>query len=311
MPALGHYRRKLPNGGDDVRFDVEARIVGSSSAEPSARLGLAMTDLDEAALELAGAGWRVVPCQPRGKRPVTVHGTKDATTDLAQVEWWWRRWRQANIAGIVPDGLVGLNIDPRNDAERSLRVLEHEHGPLPITLTVRTGGGGEHRYFRHPGGELRSTVHALGPGLEVKVGGSGTLMLPPSIHAAGRRYEWVDPNCSPAPLPSWLAAWLRPPPLRPPPPRVDRPRCTDRYGAVALEREAEDVAAAPAGMRNHRLNVAAFSLGQLVGGGVLDPGVVAEVLVKAARAAGLGEQEAVRTCASGLRAGLANPRSVA
>jgi hypothetical protein len=62
------------------------------------------------------------------------------------------------------------------------------------------------------------------------------------------------------------------------------------------------------GSRNHRLNAAAFSLGQLVGAGMLDVNEVAGTLLGAAQAAGLSEIEAQRTIASGLTAGQRHPR---
>ncbi len=62
------------------------------------------------------------------------------------------------------------------------------------------------------------------------------------------------------------------------------------------------------GTRNHRLNAAAFSLGQLVGAGLLHLDAVAGALLVAALASGLGETEAMRTIGSGLAAGQRCPR---
>ena len=63
------------------------------------------------------------------------------------------------------------------------------------------------------------------------------------------------------------------------------------------------------GFRNHALNRSAFSLGQLVGIGCLDKAIVESRLVAVALSIGLAEREARRTVASGLTAGIANPRS--
>jgi hypothetical protein len=62
------------------------------------------------------------------------------------------------------------------------------------------------------------------------------------------------------------------------------------------------------GNRNDTLNRAAFNLGQLVGGGLLDPHTVAVELAAAARDVGLPRVEARRTIASGLAAGQRHPR---
>ena len=48
--------------------------------------------LPRAAGVLAASGLPVFPCVPGGKRPLTLHGFHEATTDLSQVAVWWRRW---------------------------------------------------------------------------------------------------------------------------------------------------------------------------------------------------------------------------
>lgn len=116
--------------------------------------------------------------------------------------------RDVNV-GIVTgavSGLAVLDVDARNGGDETLRDLTAKHGPIPDTATVLTGGGGEHLYFRLPGGvALRSCV--LGPGLELKAEGS-YVVAPPSLHAWGRQYDWElgrDPRTlPPAPLPDWL-----------------------------------------------------------------------------------------------------------
>ena len=69
--------------------------------------------------------------------------------------------------------------------------------------------------------------------------------------------------------------------------------------------------AARVGTRNDTLNDAAFALGQLVAAGALGESQVHAALVIAATATGLPEDEARRTIASGMRAGVASPRTAA
>jgi hypothetical protein len=85
---------------------------------------------------------------------------------------------------------------------------------------------------------------------------------------------------------------------------------SERYVATALRREADAVANAGEGQRSDQLNRSAFALGTLVGGGALTFDAVTTALLDAALDAGLGYTEASRTIASGLRAGMARPRSV-
>jgi putative DNA primase/helicase len=158
-------------------------------------------------------------CEKVGKHPRTgygiAHGLNDATTDTALIRWWWEaEWPQANV-GIrtgQESGLVVLDVDPRHGGDASLRELEAQHGALPITPTALSGGGGRHFYFQHPG--FRVPCGVLDAGLDIK-GDGGSIVAPPSLHASGGQYKWIEgrtPTAVPlAPLPSWMLARLQEP----------------------------------------------------------------------------------------------------
>lgn len=127
----------------------------------------------------------------------------------------------ANIAivtGLV-SGLVVLDLDPRHGANASVEQMEREHGALAKTVEARTGGGGRHLYFAHPGRITRNRV-AVAPGVDLR-GDGGYVVAPPSVHATGDPYRW---ECSPdvcrlAPVPEWVlraSADDRPPRGHPP-----------------------------------------------------------------------------------------------
>jgi hypothetical protein len=69
-----------------------------------------------------------------------------------------------------------------------------------------TGGGGRHLYFAHPGGLVRNKV-GLAPGIDIRADG-GYVVAPPSLHASGLRYVWVEGRAPGrieiAALPDWL-----------------------------------------------------------------------------------------------------------
>jgi len=50
------------------------------------------------ALTLASRRLHVFPCKPRDKRPATINGLKDATTELDTIRHWWRQEPQLNVA---------------------------------------------------------------------------------------------------------------------------------------------------------------------------------------------------------------------
>lgn len=81
-----------------------------------------------------------------------------------------------------------------------------------------------------------------------------------------------------------------------------------KYVEKAVSGEVARVTGAANGERNATLNRAAFSLGQLVAGGVLSRGEAERELAQAARAVGLAEGETLATIKSGLDAGALEPR---
>jgi hypothetical protein len=102
----------------------------------------------DAALRFAADGRPVFPCA--GKRPYTEHGLLDATTDPDVIRGWWERWPDANVAvrtGQV-SGLLIVDVDDHD----ALHALARNHGELPRTASVTTPRGGQHYWFRHPGG---------------------------------------------------------------------------------------------------------------------------------------------------------------
>lgn len=162
--------------------------------------------LVNAALAYARRGWAVFPlhspmegacscgkpdCRNTGKHPRTPKGLHDATTDESTIRKWWTRWPTANIGVVTGEasGMFVLDVDPRNGGDLTLARLEREHGTLPPTLVARTGGGGRHILFAHPGMKVSAGVK-LGPGLDIK-GEGGYIVAAPSVHASGAKYEWT------------------------------------------------------------------------------------------------------------------------
>ena len=184
------------------------------------------SSLPSMAAAYASHGWPVFPLHSPGngptgcdcsrpcgknaaKHPRTAHGLLDASTDLATVTRWWETWPNANIAIATgtESGLVVLDVDVGVGGDASLCTFTDEHGRLPDTPTVLTGGGGLHYYFAHPGEIVRNSAGKLGAGLDIR-GDGGYVVAPPSVHRSGSLYEWAR-ACEPAPTPGWLLARLR------------------------------------------------------------------------------------------------------
>ena len=103
-----------------------------------------------------------------------------------------------------------LDIDPRNGGYKSLKRLKEELGPLPDTVTARTGGGGRHLVFKYPSFAVRKDTSGKKFGRGVDILSDGCIMVaPPSRHATGKRYRWKEGksyrDLEPATLPkTWL-----------------------------------------------------------------------------------------------------------
>lgn len=152
-------------------------------------------------------GWAVVPlwwpadshvcacmagasCERVGKHPHSAHGSAAPITDLTNAELYWYRHPRCNVGvatGAV-SGIVVMDIDPRHGGSDSIDRIKELHGPPSVTPTSITGGGGQHRVYSHPGGEVRNSIGSM-PGIDIR-GDGGLIVAPPSLHGSGARYEW-------------------------------------------------------------------------------------------------------------------------
>jgi len=155
-------------------------VMGSGTPRCSCRQG-------------AACPTKLIGKHPRWLKDTLKHGHKSATTDLAIIRDWWKRWPDANIgiATGADSGFFVIDRDPRNGANDTWPELESKHGKFPSTVQVLTGGGGVHDYLLHPGPGryLRCKDGVLGAGIDIKADG-GYVVAPPSLHRSGKRYAW-------------------------------------------------------------------------------------------------------------------------
>lgn len=247
----------------------------------------------------------------RGKVPFLDNWQGLPRAPLEQVLEWAAagnlgiRCGSASFGGLV---VVDVEKDAAGDAFSGLG--------LPPTVSVRTGSGGFHHYYR-TGTIIKNSTAKLAPKVDVKAEG-GQVVFVGSIHPdTGQPYEFINGSetLEIAELPPEFieahAKHLRKdykPPLPPMPAAAAPPKST--YAKAALESECKAVAGAVEGTRNDTLNTAAFKLGQLVAAGALTYDETEGALLSAAFSCGLPEHEARGAIKSGLTAGGRSPRQL-
>ena len=111
-----------------------------------------------------------------------------------------------------------------------------------------------------------------------------------------------------APAPDWLIQLLVP--ERGPKQLRTVPEGSRANGLGALRRELQRLSQAAEGTRNHQLNVALFNMGRLVAAGAVCEQEAAAALIKQGQRIGLGAIECELTVASGMSAGMEQPREL-
>jgi hypothetical protein len=274
-------------------------VTPPASTPVDALTGAGGLSLPDAAAAYARAGLWVFPCVPGTKRPLTEHGFADASTDLARVASWWRRWPEANIGLATgrPGGFDVLDIDvhPGGSGFPALRRARQAGLVDRWAVLARSPAGGVHLYFpADPEREQRSW--AL-PRKHVDFRGTGGYVIaPPSQvtddHGDRRGYRLIATRRDTSPVEAGdLRRFLDPPRPRPP----VRPGVGLAGGSG--ERLGAWLAGQPEGNRNRALFWAACR--QAEAGVPQDE--ARSVLGSAAGRTGLGEREIDATLVSAYR----------
>ncbi|MBC9943174.1 bifunctional DNA primase/polymerase [Leucobacter sp. cx-328] len=260
--------------------------------------GLTMHD---ATLRLTEAGVPVFPCVPGSKRPLVPGGFQAATTNLKQVEAWWRRWPDANVA--VPTGRASgvevVDVDRHGESDLGLASFKRARDAGLLhgwTALVTTPSGGLHVYYPASPAREQRNWQAASAQIDFR-GEGGYVLVPPSrvsypdgssgVYALSAQSVAATSPVDAVTLRRFLA------PLRPrrqfPPSQFSGQR-----RGVSLERRAAWVAGLAEGERNAGLFYMAC---RMVEDGYALPETLS-VLGPAAEQAGLGVQEITRTVES-------------
>lgn len=109
---------------------------------------------------------------------------------------YWKEWtkgkqtfaKSSNLGLRTGNGLVILDIDPRNGGKESYKKLKAALHDMPHTVCSLTPSGGFHIYFESVE-PVRSQTNFM-PGIDIKAEG-GYVVFPPSVTPTGS-YRWFD-----------------------------------------------------------------------------------------------------------------------
>ena len=147
------------------------------------------------ALDYLERGFSVIPVGKDKKPAIDWKKFQSERANQKQIETWFYKSSSYNI-GIVTgniSGIVVVDVEAGGSVEN-----------LPPTVTVKTGGGGWHFYYKHPGRTIKNAVR-IRERMDVR-GDGGYVVAPPSLHGSGNRYEWaISPDQADfAELPLWI-----------------------------------------------------------------------------------------------------------
>src|SRR3989344_6493489 len=149
----------------------------------------------EAALHYAELGLSVIPVG-RDKKPlIEWKKYQEERASHEQIKEWWAQFPDVNV-GVVTgkiSGIVVVDVESGGDVKN-----------LPPTVISKTGGGGWHCFYLYPNLAVQNGVRVRE--LTDMRGDGGYVVIPPSLHKSGNRYEWlVSPNDADfAELPEWV-----------------------------------------------------------------------------------------------------------
>lgn len=154
-----------------------------------------MNELKEAALQYAKIGLAVFPLIEKDKKPITQNGFKDATTDPATIERWWKAHPNANIGiatGQMSGGIVAIDMDVDKEKDKDgyhtfLKWCADNYLVLPDSWLSITGRGGYHLIYK----STFPVPSKIGWLEDVDIRADGAyIVAPPSVHPNGTHYQW-------------------------------------------------------------------------------------------------------------------------
>lgn len=161
---------------------------------------------------LDSLGFNVLPARHRQKAPALSEWKKWSSARASHMTTSWFSGSTSNY-WIATGGISGVYVlDIDNDAaDRWWRDVVGFSDQMDSTVRVKTAKG-HHYYFHVPGNDMARgwSIHEQGIEFDIRGTGQG-VVVPPSVHESGFRYEWVQAPDQDKPLLGMVACpdWLK------------------------------------------------------------------------------------------------------
>lgn len=142
------------------------------------------------ALEYVDNGWSVLPVKPEDKRPYMTNWLQytRVRANKQSVANWFNSLTGAGI-GVVTGRISNMVVlDIESDCPYPIEDILKKY---PTQMYSRTGSGGYHLFYQYPTNVPR-VANRVGifERADLRADG-GFIVLPPTIHPSGGRYEWI------------------------------------------------------------------------------------------------------------------------
>lgn len=148
-------------------------------------------DLLEYASRYVNSGWSILPVRPDEKRPYMTNWRQymHQKADMKTVTPWFTMLKGAGV-GMVTGKISNIIVlDIESYCPTPIEEILEEY---PTQLVSRSGSGGYHLFYQYPTSR-QSISNRVGifKGADLRADG-GFIVLPPTMHPCGNRYEWIS-----------------------------------------------------------------------------------------------------------------------
>ena len=143
----------------------------------------------DAALEYIEYGLSIIPLQPKGKKPlIDWKEFQHRIATAEEVEAWFEQTPDANIGLVTGDvsGVVAIDSD-------SKEAVAWMRESIPKAALYQKTGKGWHALYKPNGKPVNNSASLIYDKVDVR-GNGGYIVIAPSVHPNGKRYELTSPT---------------------------------------------------------------------------------------------------------------------